>query len=324
MTQRVAVIGAGLAGLSCARVLRKAGCYVEVFERDRVIGGRLGTMRFGTTQFDHGCQYLTAKSDRFRAFTQEITASGYAARWEPRTAQAADGSSTLQSWIVGTPGMASVVRPLAESVRIHTGRSVHTIKRADKAWHLWFDDQSSAGPFAAVAIAVPPVGARLLLGDLDEISEPLAKVHLAPCWALMVKLEDAVLPGGDVFSDMSQVVRWIARNNSKPGRSQQGTTIVVHAAQQWSRETEEIEPEVVAEELWTEVCRVLDMPRVQPALLHAYLWRQGLTDTPLGETFVFQREHMIGVGGDWCRGRLAEQAFDSGAALGRAIVEALS
>ncbi len=38
MIKRVAVIGAGMAGLACARILRRAGCYVEVFEQDRFIG----------------------------------------------------------------------------------------------------------------------------------------------------------------------------------------------------------------------------------------------------------------------------------------------
>jgi phytoene dehydrogenase-like protein len=33
------VVGAGLAWLSCARILRRAGYYVEMFEEDRIGGG---------------------------------------------------------------------------------------------------------------------------------------------------------------------------------------------------------------------------------------------------------------------------------------------
>lgn len=32
---------------------------------------------------------------------------------------------------------------------------------------------------------------------------------------------------------------------------------------------------------------------------------------------------MVGIAGDWCLGRLAEHAFDSGALLGKAMLEAL-
>ena len=82
--------------------------------------------------------------------------------------------------------------------------------------------------------------------------------------------------------------------------------------------------EAVAEELWAEVSHLLNLPPVRPLQMVAHLWRYGLVDTPLGETYMFTREHMVGVAGDWCRGRLAEHAFESGLMLGRAITEALA
>ena len=56
--QKVVVVGAGMAGLGAARVLREAGCQVEVFEaRDR-IGGRVHTVeRFGT-DIDLGASWI--------------------------------------------------------------------------------------------------------------------------------------------------------------------------------------------------------------------------------------------------------------------------
>ena len=324
MTQRVAIIGAGLAGLACARVLRRAGCYVEVFEQDRVVGGRMGTARLGIVPFDHGSQYVSARGERFKAYLDEIVSSGYAARWTPRGSTGAEGEGQMAPWHVGTPGMSSIVRPLAESVRMHFGRRVHTLSRKDGAWHLWFDDETTAGPFAAVAVAVPAPEALLLLGRLPELAEPLARVRMTPCWALMVRLENRILPDQDVFSDMSQIIRWVSRNNSKPGRGMAGEHIVVHAGQAWTRQTEDLEPEAVAEELWAEVSHLLSLPPVRPLQMVAHLWRYGLVDTALGETFMFQREHMVGVAGDWCRGRMAEHAFESGSMLGRAITEAMT
>lgn len=324
MTQRVAVIGAGLTGLSCARVLRRAGFYVDVFEQDKVVGGRMGTARMGIVPFDHGAQYVTARMTRFKAYLEEVVASGYAARWTPRAATGTDGEGQLAPWHVGTPGMSSIVRPLAGNIRMVFGRRVHTLQRADKAWSLWFDDQTSEGPFAAVAVAVPAPEAQFLLGRLPELSDPLGRVRMQPCWALMVRLDQRILPEQDVYSDMSQVVRWISRNNSKPVRAARGDHIVVHAAPSWTRQTEDLEPEAVAEELWAEVSHALGLPPIRPAQMVAHLWRHAYVDTPLGETFLFAREHMVGVAGDWCRGRLAEHAFESGAYLGQSIIDALT
>ena len=142
----------------------------------------------------------------------------------------------MHPWVVGTPGMSSIVRPLAESVRVSTGKRVHTLERRDKGWHVWFEDETSVGPFQAVAVAVPAAEARLLLGRIEELVAPLSRVRMMPCWALMVRIEEKTLPDQDVFSDMSEVVRWVARNNTKPGRNPGGENIVIHASPAWSRE----------------------------------------------------------------------------------------
>ncbi len=314
-----------MTGLACARVLRRAGCYVEVFEADRIIGGRMATTRVGMATFDHGAQYLTARSTAFRGFIEELAGSGYVARWMPKAGGISEeGGGQMTPWYVGVPSMASIVRPLAESVRIHTSRRVHTIERVDKGWHIWFEDQTSVGPFAAVAITVPAPQAQLLLGRLDEMAEPLSKVHMSPVWALLVRLESGVLPDQDVYSDMSEVVRWVARNQTKPGRATRGENIVIHASQAWSREAEDAEPDLVAEELWGEVSHLLRLPPVRPALMTAHLWRHGLVEASLGETYVFSTRDLVGCAGDWCLGRLAEHAYESGQGLGRAIVGAIT
>jgi renalase len=323
LTQQIAVIGAGLAGLACAQAMRRAGCYVEVFEQDRVIGGRIATLRQGSISFDHGAQYVTARGSAFGGYLDEMTGTGYATRWLPRTNESGVNGVQMLPWIVGTPGMASLVRPLAEGLRIHTSRRAHTITRNDtksgQSWHIWFDDQTTAGPFNAVAIAVPAPQARLLLGKLDDVAAPLARVRMMPCWAMMAHFDTPVLPNQDVFSDMSEVIRWIARNNHKPSRGKVGESIVVHASPGYSREAEDVDPQVIAAEIWDEVSRVLALPDVQPAFKTAFLWRYGLVDQSLGESFVFSSKHMVGVAGDWCLGRLAEHAYDSGVGLGKAI-----
>jgi renalase len=305
--------------------LRRAGFFVEVFEQERMIGGRMATTRLGAETFDHGAQYVSARSKEFRAYLEEVAGLGYAGRWNPRAKlNGQEGAGQMLPWYVGTPGMASLVRPLAESVRIHTGRKVHTVDRKDKGWHVWFEDETSVGPFHAVAITIPAAQARLLLGRFDEISQPLSRVRMMPCWALMVRLEDKILPDQDVFSDMSEVIRWVARNNTKPGRSPHGESIVIHASPAWSRDSEDAEPEMIAEDLWGEVSHVLGLPPARPVHMTAYLWRHGLVDQSLGETFIYSRDYKVGVAGDWCLGRLAEHAFDSGNLLGKAIIESLS
>ncbi|SFV37677.1 NAD(P)/FAD-dependent oxidoreductase [Hyphomicrobium facile] len=325
MPSKVAIMGAGMAGLSCARTLLRAAFAVDVFEQDRNIGGRIATIRIGNDTFDHGAQYLSGRSEGFQAFLDEISGLGHAGQWAPRaTSNGMRAEAQSQPWVVGMPGMSSLFRPLVEGVRVTTGRHVQSLERRDSGWHLWFEDQTSAGPFDAVAVAVPVAQARKLLGRIGEFAAPLADVHMTPCWASMVRIEEKVFPAQDVFTDMSETIRWIARNNTKPGRNPAGENLVIHASPAWSSQAEDADPDDVAAELWSQVSYALDLPPVRPSRMTAHLWRQGLVDRPLGKSHLYSPEHRAGVAGDWCLGASAEHAFESGDGLGRAIVNSLA
>jgi phytoene desaturase len=58
-TDRIVIVGAGLAGLSCALRLLSAGRQVTVLERESIPGGRAGRLNLGGYQFDTGPTVLT-------------------------------------------------------------------------------------------------------------------------------------------------------------------------------------------------------------------------------------------------------------------------
>jgi renalase len=62
----VAIIGAGLSGLSCAQALRLAGVEVRVFERSNRTGGRCATQLWQGHLVDYGVQYFTAQTAEFK------------------------------------------------------------------------------------------------------------------------------------------------------------------------------------------------------------------------------------------------------------------
>ena len=50
----VTIIGAGLAGITCARALQTAGHRVVLLDKSRGVGGRIATRRLHGTHADHG------------------------------------------------------------------------------------------------------------------------------------------------------------------------------------------------------------------------------------------------------------------------------
>lgn len=320
MAIRVAVVGAGIAGLSCAHILSTAGFSVEVFESEANVGGRVGSLRIGAASFDHGVQYFSPRTPRFLDYFRTISARGLVAAWQPRGAMDASAEGRLR-WYVGAPSMTALLRPLADGKRIHLNKRVHTIAKKGSSWQVWFEDGTAMGPYAFVVLAVPAPQALMLLGKLDIFEDGLTRVRMAPCWSLQVQLDKPVLGDIDVHGEWSEVVSWVSRNNSKPRRIEALECLVIQASHAWSRMTEQDPAEDVANELWGEFVKAAGLPAdLEPVAMHAHLWRHGVTEKPLGETYLLSSEHRVGLAGDWTRGRLVDHAFESGAALGKAIV----
>ena len=292
---RIAIIGAGMAGLSCARGLAEAGFSPVVFEKSRGLGGRLATRRTGALRFDHGAQYVTARGESFRAYLND-----YAQAWRPEGASGA--------WFVGTPGMNALVKPMAEGLDIRLGAQV-TPLRDGAHWRI------EEALFDRVISTVPAAQARALF---PETAEALAAVEVAPCWTLMVAFEH-----GTDWPDMARArdtdLAWIARNTSKPGREPEPECWVVHASPDWSRAHLELEKEVAQE-------RMLDLLRgmrgALPGLVSAsaHRWRYAMTIAPLGRSHMASDDGSLLIGGDWCLGARVEDAWESGRAMAAAVI----
>lgn len=64
--KRIAVIGAGLAGIAAAHALTSRNAHVTIFEKSRGYGGRCATKRWQGHVVDHGAQYFTLRDERFK------------------------------------------------------------------------------------------------------------------------------------------------------------------------------------------------------------------------------------------------------------------
>ena len=62
---KVAIVGAGMAGLAAARTLVDRGARVVLFDKGGSVGGRCATRGQDLGGFDHGAQRFSARSERF-------------------------------------------------------------------------------------------------------------------------------------------------------------------------------------------------------------------------------------------------------------------
>ena len=320
----IAVIGGGLCGLTTARLLRDDGHRIQIFERGRQLGGRMAGERHEGLRYETGAQYITSRSKQFKRWLDAMSLAGHCASWAPRLSFGGTdltGDFTPRDWYVGTPSMSSLVRPLAENMRVHLNHGVRQLRRDAKGmWHLSLvDSDQEHGPFHIVLITTPASDAFQLIADHTDTFDDMTQVRMMPVWSVMVHFDTALPVDFDVGSRLSDSVAWIARDTSKPARNRRQETWVLQSGPDFSREFVDESPDDVAVELWGEAQAVLGLVEKTPVLKVAKLWRHALVERTLGASCMFSREQMLGAGGDWCLGTRAEAAFESGLALARRV-----
>ncbi|MBX3704399.1 MAG: FAD-dependent oxidoreductase [Steroidobacteraceae bacterium] len=314
----VAVVGAGLAGLACARRLQQAGIQPRVFESQRAPGGRMATRRYQAATFDHGAQYFTATGAGFRQVIEQASAAGIVGRWRPDWP---GGEQERKDLWVGLPGMGALPRRLADGLDVEYGVRIVRIEHARRGWTLQDDRGAAHADFAAVVLALPAPVAAVLAAPHTPLAARAHAVRMAPCWAVMATYVEPLerLPDASFTGDA--VLPWFARNGSKPGRDAPQAW-VLHASAEWSRREFDSAPERIQRTLLERFAAQAGRSLPRPALVDSHRWRHARVENPLGEPCLYDRAAGIGFCGDWCLDARIEAAFQSGDALGAELAQA--
>ena len=329
----IAIVGAGLAGLTCARHLQQQGHQVIVYERNADVGGRMGTRQTELGGFDHGAQYFTATSDRFKKEVNAWRKAGWAAPWDGKLvklekgAAVTAGRSTARQRMVAVPGMGALGAHLAENIDVRCEQSVVGLERQGDAWLLSVQCDTvpiaaTAGPFDAVVLALPADIAARLLQPVSSLSEQVGQEHLEPCWALILGFEQSLDLDYDGAWVEGSRLKWIARDASKPDR-RPGEHWIGHASPAWSMEHLADDPERVKEKL-LKAFHEATGTHVQPVYADVYRWRYAQAMSTLPGEYLWDGSARLGVCGDWFAAGLdgsgrVENAYLSGGALAEVV-----
>ncbi len=280
---RIAVIGAGIAGLACASELAGAGNAVTVFEKARGPGGRTSSRRTDHGAFDHGCPVLARG-----AWLLELAPLGL------ELADFAYGE-------VPVPRMSALARALARGLDVRAGVRVAPVAREVAGFRLTGDDGGDLGTFDRVAVTAPaPQAAELLALAAPALAEQAAAVTYDPCWAVLAAWE-APLPVTSPWRRAEAPdapVLWAARESAKPGRDP-GERWTIQGGPQWSRTHLEDDPDGVAAALLAAFAAELGPgPPPTPAFVTAHCWRYARVTSALPDPCL--SDGGIGAAGDWC------------------------
>ncbi len=326
---RIGVIGAGLAGASAARALHDQGHAVVVYEKSRGVGGRMATRRIDAAQWDHGAQYFQARDPRFVRVADDWLARGLLAEWRPRIV-GRDADPVMPPlveprWLVGVPTMTVLARDALDEITLRCGVRIAGLARINTGWQLFDEQQALVGEHDVVLLAVPPAQAAPLLAASPDLQQLAQSAAMQPCWSVMLRLAVPLQQAFDAARVDGGPLAWIARDDSKPGRSASGLHWLLQASAEWSRAHLETAPETVCALLIDAAANTLgDIgPLVATAVAHRWLYAFADRAVAGNESgYAWDDEQRIGVAGDWLHGARIEDAWLSGSALAGAVLRA--
>ena len=334
---RVAIVGAGIAGSTCAHALAAAGWAVRVVDKSRGPGGRLATRRLEWVDpqgrarragFDHGAPGFAVRTPGLREAVDAAARAGVLRAWSPVAApggRPCDDTAVLQ---LGSPDMPAWCRWLLQGLPTTWRWPVARLQRNAQGWWLESADGGQDGPYDAVVLALPPAQAAPLLADhRREWAQRASLALMQPCWTLMgVTGAHGDDRGWDLGRPQTGPLAWVARNDARPGRTAEGNEAhwVLHARAGWSRHHLEHPAAWVQAQLQSALQDWLGRPLDwQHVVVHRWRYaRPAAGAAAPGGPCWWDASLGLGVCGDFLGGTGVEGAWQSAQALaGRLLAE---
>lgn len=322
----IAVIGSGLAGLTCAIMLGQLGHDVRVFEKSRGPGGRMSSKRVSGSSADMGAQYFTVRHPEFLAFLEQQAGADTFAAWPARFGfQDADNRWQAfpdENRYVGIPRMTAITRALSTRLDVAAEVRIARLVPQGEQWQLECTGGHSRGVFDQVIITAPPAQAQDLLvaSGLDELAATLTRPveHILPCWAVAAHFAQPPTDRFDAMRPNSKCLYWVANNSSKPGRADAGQWWVLQATPEWSTANVDASAAEVCAQLLSEFS-TLTGNHAEPTetIAHRWLYARSADDDKPG--YLLDQARGIGLAGDWLAGGRVEGAWESATRLVSAL-----
>ena len=320
----IIIVGGGIAGLTAAGVLRRAGLHALVLDKGRGPGGRLATLSVdvagnGCAVFDYGAQQISAREPEFRRQMAAWLESGVAVEWcrglpAPGEPEPDDRTPRYR----GAAGVRGIALDLADGIDLHLRTRVTRISRNSEAWAAETDDGRCFQGSALLLTAPVPQALELLDASGLPLSaahtEMLREITYEPCIAVLALADGrSTIPEPGAVRLEGEPLIWAADNRVK-GISPESDAVTLHAGPRTSERLWPAADNDVARELLAAAEPWIGR---DPHLVTVHRWRYSRpVSTPDIPFAMLGTEPPLALAGDGFGGSRVEGAWTSGRTAG--------
>jgi renalase len=341
-TVDVAIVGAGLAGLTCANKLQQAGLKVVVLEKSRGLGGRVDTRRLHDTCVDRGLPCLEVQGEQTESLIEQLCREGILRHWQGESFELYPPDDWQQCLLspryIAPQGMTAIAKFLARDLDIIKQFRVSAIAASSAStWQLTGETTTNELITAkAVVVAIPAPQATILLQFLASILptqflQQLASVDFNPCLTVAAGYGDRQ---AELAKDNTswQAIKIISHpdlakliwDSSKREKKDQNV-LILHSKGQFAEgylDADDLQP--AGERLLASAAQLLYSWLASPQWLQVHRWRYALPKTSLTVPYLMATKPLpLLCCGDWCgsANNSLENALRSGLAAANCLLE---
>jgi renalase len=336
---RIAIIGAGISGLTAGRELSKAGHEVTIIEKSRGLGGRLATRYAGKNlelKLDHGTPYFSVQSPEFSGFISELLDKNMIKIWQDNNWQY-DGvqlldtrpNSTEKIKYIAVEGMNKIGKYLARWVDVYSetkagGLTYFGDNRSKKRpWMVNLTDFNTFEADAVIVATPAPQAYGIIQTSQDEVStlkliREIDEVEYDSTVTLLAGYPNAEIPEWDLITCEDDIIQTVSNESSKRNGKEE-LTVVVHSTPEFATHNSETLKEELIEKLLDRLSHITGNWAATPDWNQIHFWRYAKTRNPIKRPYmeVESLDAPLALVGDYFNGNTVDDAYCSGFKLAR-------
>jgi renalase len=308
------IIGSGISGATIANILSKKYS-LDVYDKAKGVGGRSSNKKFNKNEsFDHGLQYISPKSVKFKKFINNLIEKKIVKKWLGKhiflNIEKKEDKKHIK--IVGNKGNNSISKYLLKNINCTFNSELIKISNKGKVWELDFSDGTKRF-YKSLILTCPFSQLKKLSMKYIKHSFIRKKIKMdANITVMMTTKKTKSNVSSYFFSD--PILGWAAYENSKKRFKSNYDLWTLQSTYKWANKVinkNKINKLDNAKILINKFFELTKFKRNKIFHIQNHGWKYAFNTKPLKIKSYWNRSIRLGVCADWFVGSRLESGWIS-------------